>query len=96
MFTELASQWTDSLTLNEDQAKLRRIIFGSAERIEADSAGRIRVPQEHLDQAEIGSAVAVVGAGSWLEIRDQQQWRDERRRLAGELPGLIERTRSSE
>lgn len=94
-FEELASAWTDSLTLSEDQAKLRRAIFASAERIEQDSAGRIRVPQKHLDLAEIGSAVVVIGAGSMLEIRDRDQWLAEEQRRFNDLPALIARTHSS-
>lgn len=94
-FEELASAWTDSLTLSEDQAKLRRAIFASAERIEQDSAGRIRVPQKHLDLAAIGSAVVVIGAGSMLEVRDRDQWLAEEQKRFADLPALIEKTRSS-
>lgn len=95
-FEELASSWTDSLTLSEDQAKLRRAIFASAERIEPDSAGRIRVPQKHLTLAAIGSAVVVIGAGSMLEIRDRDTWLAEEQKRFNDLPALIEKTRSSE
>ncbi|MEL6498806.1 MAG: hypothetical protein AAFQ31_09795 [Planctomycetota bacterium] len=94
-FEELANAWTDSLTLPADQAELRRTIFASAERIEPDSAGRIRVPQKHLDLAEIGSAVVVIGAGSMLEIRDRETWLAEERNRFNDLPALIEKTRSS-
>ncbi|MEL7483116.1 MAG: hypothetical protein AAFN41_02060 [Planctomycetota bacterium] len=95
-FEELARAWTDSLTLSEDQAKLRRAIFASAERIEPDSAGRIRVPQKHLDLAAIGSAVVVIGAGSMLEIRDREAWLAEEQKRFNDLPALIEKTRSSQ
>ncbi|MEL6797067.1 MAG: division/cell wall cluster transcriptional repressor MraZ, partial [Planctomycetota bacterium] len=91
----LANAWTDSLTLPADQAELRRTIFASAERIEPDSAGRIRVPQKHLDLAAIGSAVVVIGAGSMLEIRDRETWLAEERKRFNDLPALIEKTRSS-
>ncbi len=94
-FEELAKAWTDSLTLSEDQAKLRRSIFASAERIEQDSAGRIRVPQKHLDLAGIGSAVVVIGAGTMLEIRDRDEWLAEEQKRFNDLPALIERTRFS-
>lgn len=94
-FEELASSWTDSLTLSENQAKLRRAIFASAERIEPDSAGRIRVPQKHLTLAGIGSAVVVIGAGSMLEIRDRDTWLAEEQKRFNDLPALIEKTRSS-
>ncbi|MEM1071381.1 MAG: hypothetical protein AAGB48_10910 [Planctomycetota bacterium] len=93
-FQELASAWTDSLTLSEDQAALRRSIFASAERIEPDSAGRIRVPQKHLDLAAIGSEVVVIGAGSMLEIRDRTRWLDDEQKRFNELPTLIARTSS--
>ncbi|MEM8758640.1 MAG: hypothetical protein AAGF47_12775 [Planctomycetota bacterium] len=95
MFETLAASLGDSLTLSADQAALRRTIFAAAERIEADSAGRIRVPQKHLDLAGIGSAVVVIGAGSMLEIRDRHTWLDEEQRRFGELPTLIARTTPS-
>ncbi|MGP1273353.1 MAG: division/cell wall cluster transcriptional repressor MraZ [Phycisphaerales bacterium] len=94
-FEELASSWNASLTLTEDQAALRRTIFAASERIEPDSAGRIRVPQRHLELAEIGSEVVLLGAGAMLEIRDRAAWQADELRRFRELPSLVARTTRS-
>ena len=91
-FAELARSWNHSLTLTEDEHALRRNIFANAERIEPDSAGRVRVPQKHLDMAELNSEVVLIGAGAMLEIRDRASWQADELRRFNELPSLIART----
>jgi MraZ protein len=91
-YEELASAWTQSLTPTQDIAELRRRVYSSSEPIEPDTAGRIRIPQKHLDMAEIGSEVVLIGVGKMFEIRNRGPWLAEERKRFVELPELVART----
>ncbi|GMV24725.1 MAG: transcriptional regulator MraZ [Phycisphaerae bacterium] len=73
-FTSLAAGWNRTLIPNSQQAELEAAVFGMAERIEMDSAGRITIPKGLLDMAGLGTEVAVVGAMNRLEVRDRGAW----------------------
>lgn len=74
VFAELASQVEQSLVPDDDLAELEVNFFGSAERIEMDSAGRITLPKHHVELAGLPSEVVVIGARHRLEVRDRASW----------------------
>jgi MraZ protein len=95
-FLELSSEWTVTLIQSEDAAELRTRLFSQSQDVEQDSAGRIRVPQEHLTSTGLGTEVVLLGAGAYLEIRDRATWLADGPKRFGELPDLIARfTRSA-
>lgn len=64
-----------TLTPDEDEAELQATLFGLSARIEPDSAGRIRLPDEMLQMAGLPNEVVLVGARDRLEIRDRAAWK---------------------
>ena len=75
-FESLASQQAESLIPSETQAEIEATVYPLAETLEADSAGRIRLPQEHLGIASMTSSeLIVIGAKNRLEIRDRAAWK---------------------
>lgn len=92
-FERLAAMLNDSLFPEEDAAKLDSIVFGSAELIEADSAGRLRMPKRHLDLVGLteGSEVMVLGVRNRLEVRDRAAWLAGEQQRLHEMPGLVKR-----
>lgn len=80
-----------SLTPDEDEAELQATLFGLCERVEMDSAGRIRLSEEMLALAGIGTEVVLIGAGDRMEIRDRKGWRESKKSRLSQLPELIER-----
>lgn len=88
-FLELANKWDDSLTPSDEQAQLVSTMFSFAERLEMDSAGRVRLPQKHLDLAGLGSEVVVLGSKSKLEITDKQKWQEGERQRFEDLKRLV-------
>lgn len=90
-FNRRADAYSQSLTPDPDQAELQATLFGMTARLEMDSAGRIRLPEELLQLAELGSEVVLVGAGDWLEIRDRAEWRRSKKQRLQQLPDLIAR-----
>ncbi len=89
-FRSWAQSLRHGLTPRLAEAELNATLFGLSSRLEMDAAGRIRVPEEMLGLTGLGSEVALVGAGGWLEIRDRKAWRDSIRDRLRKLPGLIE------
>ncbi len=73
-FKRLSDAMNASLHPAEDAAELETNFFGFAERLEMDSAGRISIPKEHLELAELSTEVVVIGARNRLEVRDRQTW----------------------
>ncbi len=91
-FRARAREYSLGLTPDQDEAELHATLFGLSARLEMDSAGRIRVPDDIMELVGLGSEVALVGAGDWLEIRDRDSWRAEKRQRLEQLPDLMART----
>jgi MraZ protein len=93
-FSALAQQQGhDSLVLDEDQAQLESDLFGFAERLEPDTAGRITLPKPLLDFVKLAPErdVVVVGARSRLEVHDRAAWEASAAKRFSALPDLIKR-----
>lgn len=88
-FTNRASQYRNSLTPDPNQAELQATLFGLSRRLEMDSTGRVRLPDEHLALTGLPKEVALVGAGEWLEIRDRAAWRATMKERLEQLPNLL-------
>ena len=68
-------QWlllkTNAAQLNQDAAWWKRIVIGSANDIELDSAGRILISPELREAAQIKKEVLLIGMLSHFEIWDR-------------------------
>lgn len=90
-FEARASAGPLTLTPGEDEAELQATLFGLAARIEMDSAGRVRIPDDLLALVGLTSDVVLVGAGDRLELRDRAAWRASKQSRLKQLPELIAR-----
>lgn len=77
-----------SLTPGGDEAELQASFFGLSARVEMDSAGRIRLPEQMLMDVGLGQEVTLVGAGDRLEIRDRAEWREGRLDRMRKMPEM--------
>ena len=80
-----------TLTPNEDEAELQATLFGLSARLEWDSVGRIRLPEEMLELVGLDSDVVLVGCGDRLEVRDKSSWRDDRKQRLAALSDQMAR-----
>lgn len=80
-----------SLTPDEDEAELQATLFGLSARLEMDSVGRIRIPEEMLSITGLGAEVVLVGCGDRLEIRDRKGWLESKKDRLAQLPELMSR-----
>lgn len=53
---------------------LQRLLLGSAQDVDMDSAGRILVAPELRDAAGLAREVMLLGLGSHFELWDREQW----------------------
>lgn len=80
-----------TLTPDEDEAEMQATLFGLSRRIELDTAGRIRIPEDLLSLTGLSSDVVLVGAGDRLEIRDRAAWSASKSDRLHKLPELMRR-----
>jgi MraZ protein len=65
------------LSMNSADAStrdLRRLVFGTAEWVEIDKAGRILISQNLRNMADIQQDVVMAGTGPWIEIWAPTLW----------------------
>lgn len=94
-FRRHAADYQRGLTPDQDEAELITTLFGLSARLETDAAGRIRLPEDMLKLADLGTEVVLVGAGEWLEIRDREEWRRKKSERLRQLPDLLRKVRQN-
>lgn len=68
-------QRVNQFSLTDPAARqLKRLIFATADRVEADKAGRIRLPQFLMETAGLDGEAVVVGVGDYFEIWSPAAW----------------------
>ena len=88
-FEKLAGADQAGLFVDPDRARLQKAFFQLAEPMKTDSAWRIVVSKELAARVGIDKDVVVVGAGSWVEVRDRAKWLADSEAEFHALPGLI-------
>jgi len=73
-FARLSASTTDSLTPGSDEAALEEALYGLAEHLEPDKAGRVVLPRTHVRLVGLTNEVVVVGTRNRLEVRDREEW----------------------
>lgn len=77
LFERLASQATVGLAMSPEAAKVRRLVFAMASRLEPDKQGRVIVPDRFMadgknrdpfTEAVLGREVTLVGANDRIEL----------------------------
>lgn len=91
LFLARSKEYSSSLTPDPDQTEILITLFGLAKRLEMDSAGRVRMPEETMKLTGLSNEVALVGAGDWLDIRDRASWRESMASRLAALPDLMAR-----
>ena len=72
---EFVSQRVNQLSLTDETARqLRRLIFATADRVDLDKTGRIRVPQFLMERAGFSGEAVIVGVGDYFEIWAPGSW----------------------
>ena len=95
-FEDIAGEIAPTLTPAVEQMDFDELTFPETQRLDIDSAGRIRLPQDLLEEAGLGSRVLLVGVRHHLEIWDPDAWATQHREKVSRRPELAQRLRGIE
>jgi len=73
-FESIAQKLLAMNTADASTRDLRRLVFGTAERVEIDKAGRILISQNLRNMADIQGDVVMAGTGLWIELWSPNLW----------------------
>lgn len=90
-FERMAGDIEPSLAPPAEVIDFDEITFPYAPRLEIDTAGRVRIPQEMLEQAGIGAKVLILGMRDHLELWDPQTWHERHQEKSARRGEIIER-----
>lgn len=82
-------------SLKERARRLQRLMVGYATEIDIDGHGRILLPRELRDFAQLERQAMLIGQGNKFELWDEQSWTDKRDswigdKTTGDLPEELE------
>ncbi|MFP4145191.1 MAG: division/cell wall cluster transcriptional repressor MraZ [Phycisphaeraceae bacterium] len=87
---EKRAQELDSSELDADELlAYERLLFSLARRVEMDRQGRVRLPDNLLRQAGLGSEVVLLGVKDHLEVRDRQAWQEHVQQILKDRPQIL-------
>lgn len=90
-FEALADGIKGGFFTSPEQAALERLVFGAAERLEMDSAGRVQLTRKHIEFARLGTEVVVAGVRDRLEVHARAAWEAGELQQFGDMPALLAR-----
>ena len=82
---ELRQSGVDPMELLEYE----EVFYANSKRIEMDSAGRIRLPENLLQQTGLAGEVVIAGAGDHLKIRDRAAWKSRLESVLKDRPNML-------
>jgi MraZ protein len=71
----LASRLAQFSPTQQQVRAFTRLFYARAQRVELDRQGRIRIPSELAELAELGKNVVLLGVQDHLELWAEQHWR---------------------
>ena len=77
--------------LSEETRRLERFFFSGAAEADLDKQGRVMLPAQLIDHAQLGREVVVAGVNDRLEIWDRNAWRKELAEVEGRAEHVAER-----
>ena len=65
-------------SLNRQARRLQRLMIGYASELEMDGQGRVLLPRELRDFAQLDRQAILIGQGNKFELWDQERWNERR------------------
>lgn len=65
-------------SLNRQARRLQRLMIGYASELEMDGQGRVLLPRELRDFAQLDRHAILIGQGNKFELWDQERWNERR------------------
>ncbi len=71
---KISSKLSDNSMLHADNRSFNRFMFGGAQEVDVDSAGRILIPDFLKGRAKLAGKVAIIGVQNRAEIWNERAW----------------------
>jgi len=78
-------------SLSEETRRFERFFFSGATEADLDKQGRVMLPAQLIEHAQLGREVVVAGVNDRLEIWDRNAWRKELAEVEGRAEHVAER-----
>lgn len=88
-FEKRADELDDSELEADELLEYERLLFSLAARVEIDKQGRIRIPENLLNMAKLGSDAVVIGVKDHLEVRNREAWEAYVAETLANNPGVL-------
>lgn len=88
-FEKRAEALDDSPMDSDNLLTYERLFFSLSRRVELDTQGRVRLPEQLLGRTRLGSDVVLIGVKDHVEVRDREEWNQQVERILNEQPGLL-------
>jgi MraZ protein len=94
-FERMASAMEQSLVPGEEMMEFEELLFPQSRRLEVDKAGRVRIPEQMLQEYGLGQTVVILGMKDHLELRDPEQWKTQRQQRIAKQAEIMVRAREA-
>ena len=96
MFSEtewekISVRLAENSMLQADNRSFNRFMFGGAQEIEVDSAGRILIPDFLKGRAKLSGKIAIIGVQNRAEIWNERAWAKYKAGVEGQAETLAEK-----
>ena len=96
MFSEtewekISARLAENSMLQADNRSFNRFMFGGAQEIEVDSAGRILIPDFLKGRAKLSGKIAIIGVQNRAEIWNERAWAKYKAGVEGQAETLAEK-----
>jgi MraZ protein len=92
-FQKRADELDQSEMDEEELLAFEQVFFSSAERIEPDKQGRIRLPERQKVDAGLSKEVVVLGVKDHMQIHDRDAWNQKLAQMRADKPQMLRNPR---
>jgi MraZ protein len=78
VWSKLAESRASGPLVNSKERKLNRALFATAFNVEMDAQGRISLPSQLRQYANLGEQVVMIGVNTYMELWNAEQWQQEK------------------
>jgi len=73
----------------EEVLPYQDLFYSDTEKLTFDKQGRVRIPENMLQEAELTKDVTVMGARDHLQVRDRERWKQQKQQMRRKRPDLL-------
>lgn len=78
IWNKMAESLTSGPLISSKMRKLNRALFATSFNAEMDAQGRVNLPAQLKNYANLGDEVVIIGVNTYMELWNSQQWQQEK------------------